>query len=353
MDERRVLRMNITRGKQQRPQKVVIYGAEGIGKSTFASRFPEPVFIDTEDGTSQLDIARMDKPTSYEMLKAQINYVIENKPCKTLVIDTIDWAEQIIVESVCSSHNKKGVEDFGYGAGYVYVREEVGRFLNLLQDVIEAGIHVVLTAHAKLRKFEQPDEMGAYDRWELKLGRKTSGETSSLVKEWADMVLFCNYKTMAIQVDDKGKKHKAQGGRRVMYTSHHPCWDAKNRHGLPEEMDMGYEGIAHIFGSMPQVSKPVAEKPKAEPKTEKTKESPKQEKDELDGVPKALADLMRLNNVTIEEIQSVVAGKGHFPKDTPITNYPKDYIEGVLIGAWEKVFGAIKETRQNNNDLPF
>lgn len=61
------------------------------------------------------------------------------------------------------------------------------------------------------------------------------------------MLLFANYKTYSIAVDDKGKKHKAQGGKRVMYTSHHPCWDAKNRYGLEEEIPFDYVEIAHIL----------------------------------------------------------------------------------------------------------
>ena len=82
---------------------------------------------------------------------------------------------------------------------------------------------------------------------ELKLGKKTSSQTSPLVKEWADMLLFANYKTYSVAVDDKGKKHKAQGVKRVMYTSHHPCWDAKNRYGLPEECEFDYSVIAGII----------------------------------------------------------------------------------------------------------
>ena len=163
------------------------------------------------------------------------------------MIDTINTRSSVCVEHICAKHNKSGIEDFGYGNGYVYTKEEFGRFLNRLSDVIEAGINVVLTAHAQLRKFEQPDEMGAYDRWELKLGKKTQSQTSPLVKEWADMLLFCNYKTHTVAVDDKGKKHKAMGGKRVMYTSHHPCWDAKNRYGLPEECEFDYGVISGII----------------------------------------------------------------------------------------------------------
>ena len=208
--------MNITRGKQARAQRVVIYGTEGIGKSTFASQFPNPLFIDTEGSTSNMDVARMDKPTSWTMLMNQIAFVKANPTvCNTLVIDTIDWAEALAIESVCAQHGKKGIEDFGYGNGYTYVREEFGRFLNKLQELVDIGINVVLTAHSQLRKFEQPDEDGAYDRYELKLGKKTSSQTAPVVKEWCDLLLFCNYKTFLIAQEGSTKK-KAQGSQRVI-----------------------------------------------------------------------------------------------------------------------------------------
>ena len=240
--------MKITRGKIVGAKKTVVYGPEGIGKSTFAARFPDPVFIDTEGSTKEMDVARLPRPTSWMMLLEEIDYIKKNpNECRTLVIDTVDWAEQMCVEHICDKHHKSGIEEFGYGTGYVYAREEFGRFLNTLEDIVEKGVNVVLTAHSQMRKFEQPDEMGAYDRYELKLGKKTSSQTSPLVKEWADMLLFANYKTYSVAVDEKGKKHKAQGGRRVMYTQHHPCWDAKNRYGLANEIPFEYMEIAHIF----------------------------------------------------------------------------------------------------------
>ena len=219
--------MQITRGKRARAQKVVIYGPEGIGKSTFAAEFPNAVFIDTEGSTDNMDVARLDKPTSWTMLINEIAFIKANPTeCGTLVIDTIDWAEALAVNYICYQHGKQGIEDFGWGKGYTYVQEEMGRFLNSLSDLVDMGINVVLTAHAQIKKFEQPDEMGSYDRYELKLGQKTGSKTAPLVKEWADMVLFANYKTL-VMTTDNGKK-KAQGGERVMYTNHRPAWDAKN-----------------------------------------------------------------------------------------------------------------------------
>ena len=154
--------MNITSGKIESAKKVVVYGPEGIGKSTFAAQFPNPLFIDTEGSTKYMDVRRMDKPTSWEMLRQELTYVKQNpQVCGTLIIDTIDWAEQLCIDDICSRYQKKGIEDFGYGNGYVYEKEEFGRFLNSLEEIVQAGVHVVLTAHAQMRKFEQPDEMGA------------------------------------------------------------------------------------------------------------------------------------------------------------------------------------------------
>lgn len=377
--------MQIIRGKIPCAKKVVVYGPEGIGKSTFASHFPDPVFIDTEGSTKDMDVARLPEASSWQMLLDQIDYVKNNPDiCRTLVIDTVDWAEQMCIESICDKHHKSGIEDFGYGNGYVYVKEEFGRFLNRLSDVVKAGVNVVLTAHAQIRKFEQPDEMGAYDRYELKLGKKTSSQTSPLVKEWADMLLFANYKTYAIATDKEGKKHKAQGGKRVMYTQHHPCWDAKNRYGLPEEAPFEYETIAHIISNnptacgssaqpapapVPRAESSVEDGTSARQKNDAQKETavpgdmPDEEQMALpltqpaasgldERIPKALRDLMEMNNVCDWDIQNVVAARGYFPADVEVWDYPSDFIDGVLVGAWPQVLAMIKEMKEKE-EIPF
>ncbi len=201
--------LKIHTGRTGGALKVVVYGPEGIGKSTLASRFPRPVFIDTEGSTRHMDVSRTEKPSSWTMLMEQVK-CIRSDPgvCATLVIDTADWAEQLCIASICAGRKLSGIEDMGYGKGYVYLAEEFGRLLNLLEEIVGSGVHVVLTAHAAMRKFEQPDEMGAYDRWELKLQKKTA----ALVKEWSDLLLFANYKTVSVAADNTGKKFKAQGG---------------------------------------------------------------------------------------------------------------------------------------------
>ncbi|MFB8467233.1 ATP-binding protein [Enterococcus thailandicus] len=351
--------MNITKGIIAKAQKVVIYGPEGIGKTSLAAQFPEALFIDTEGSTSNMDVARMDKPSSWTMLLNQVEFVKQSMPCKTLIIDTIDWAERMAIEHICQVAQKNSIEDFGYGTGYVKLEEEIGRFLNKLQDLIDLGINIVLTAHAQIRKFEQPDELGAYDRYELKLGKKTSTKTSALVKEWADMVLFCNYKTLAVATDDRGKKFKAQGGKRVVYTTHHPAWDAKNRFGLPDEINMDFASIAHIFAPIPasqespvtntQVTNEVpVNKPEAVQETQSVPVEQTFERDAVDytGIPQNLQDLMIANNVLPQEIMMATSSKGYYPEGTPIGNYDPGYIDGVLVAAWPQVFGMIQELRQ-------
>lgn len=341
--------MNITRGKVQTAKKVIIYGVEGIGKSTLASQFPDPLFIDTEGSTKELDVNRYDKPSSWSMLKEQVSYTVKTRPCKTLVIDTVDWAEKLCIKSICDASGKKGIEDFGYGNGWVYEKEEIEKLLDLLEEVIAAGINVVLTAHAIIRKFEQPDELGAYDRYEMKLGKKTTNLIAPILKEWADMVLFANYKTLAVAVDKDGKKHKAQGGKRVMFTTHHPCWDAKNRYGLPDEIPMEYSAIKHIIEqtapvriSTPEPDREIQLVNKGD--FDQIIDPAEFEEEEMKGLPQALKDLMKASGIREGQIRRAVSERGYFPFDMPVRDYPKDFITDVLIAAWEQIKAAI-----NNN----
>ena len=352
--------MNITSGKIMSAQKVVIYGPEGIGKSTMASKFPNPLFCDVEGGTKRLDVRRFDRPSTLEMVIRQIEYVKQNPTlCKTFVVDTADWLEKLCGQSVCANAKKKGIEDFGYGKGYVYQFEAFGKVLNLLEELIDLHINVVVLAHAIMRKFEQPDEAGAYDRWELKLDKRTG----PALKEWADAVFFVNYKTYVEKTENN--KYKATGGMRVMYTEHNPCWDAKNRYDLNSEEPFEYSVIAPFIPS--DSNTPTVQLPQPQEEQVTMKEDPISELDRIveddtpalehststvnipDGIPKALADLMKADNISEEDIQLVVSQKGYFPQDTKIKDYGSEFINGWIITFWDKV----RDMECQNNDLPF
>ena len=345
---------SVTGGIVQTAQRIVIYGPEGIGKSTFLSHFPGVCYLDTEGSTKRLDVNRLPNPTSWVMLMDEIDWVIQNRPCQTLAIDTADWAERLCTQHICSKFHKTGIEDFGYGKGYTYVGEEFGRLLNKLDEVIGAGIHVAIAAHAQIRKFEQPDELGAYDRWELKLSK----QSAPLLKEWADTLLFANYKTNVITTE--GGKNKAQGSRRVMYTQHAASWDAKNRYGLPEMTDFDYGVIAPFIDSTPAPAPAQPPQPSFTPPpvtqpsapTPPPVEAPAPQVD-ISGqipacIPKDLADLMRQNAVTPDMLQAAVASKGWFPPGTPFENYGQEFYAS-LVAQWPKVYSTIVEM----GDLPF
>ena len=380
--------MEITRGVIGGPKKVLVYGPEGIGKSTFAAQFPDPLFIDTEESTKEMDVARLPVPSSWAMIKEEARYVVQHPDtCQTLVIDTADWAEKMAIQSVLDEHNKNGIEDFGYGNGYRYVYEKFGELLNILNDVVRAGVNVVLTAHATLRKFEQPDELGAYDRYTMKLIDSPKTSICAAVKEWADMVLFANYKTIVV-TDSKTKKTKAQGGARVMYTTHHTCWDAKNRYSLPDELPFKYDEIRSVIeGSrhVGQEQKKVQEEKKKDqeivprkesekalahpPETvkepvapvsplpdERTASAPSAEQEPAlpapdVRIPKALRDLMIHDEVTEWDIENFVNSKGWMPFETRIWDYEKiapGFINGALVSQWTKIRDII---RQMNKDM--
>lgn len=388
----------VTSGVIPAPVKVVLYGPEGIGKSTFAAQFPDPVFLDTEGGTKRLNVRRLPRPTSWAMLLDEVAEVRRGSiPCATLVLDTADWAETLCIQSICAKAKVDGLEGFGYGKGYVYVKEEFGRLLDQLEEIVTGGRNVVVLAHAAIAKFEQPDAVGNYDRWQM----KTTKQVAPLLREWCDMLLFANYKTV---VEKSGSspnaKNKASGGRRVLYTTHHPCWDAKNRFSLAEELPLDYGAIAAVIpGAIPRAPAP-AERPilvEDEPANPTTSHSnrpqtaPIQKNGTLAagtasepanctettspknssapdpaavearyragleaalqaaGIPDNLRALMVANKVEEADIRKAVAQKGYFPEDMPIRDYPQDFVDGCLVGAWDAVYEMVKDY----GDVPF
>ncbi len=362
-----VLRFNITSGvKKEKPVKIVVYGAEGIGKTTFASQFPNPIFIDTEGSTDLIDVKRFDRPQNWETLLAMVEASKDIQDMQTLVIDTGDWANRLCEEFVCRKAGKGGIEDFGYGKGYTYAREEFSHLLDKLNEIIDAGKNVVVTAHATIRKFELPEESGAFDRYELKMGAKAGNQCAALLKEWADCVFFVNYREKVVEID--GKK-KAQGGARMMFTTHAPSWDAKNRFGLPDVVPFEYKSIEQFIpGGVKEAPQAVTSAPKKTTRRKKaaapSEEAPKEEKVEIDvnratdvldrnpaaeaediyaGIDPRIVPLMQRDEVTPEELSAFAKGEGCLPTMMPVKGFPPAFIEQVILAQWDKVKDCIKE----------
>lgn len=249
------MKFTITKGKIPHAIRLVAYGAEGIGKSTFASKFPEPLFIDTEDGTKQLDVNRFPRPESWEDILAMVDAVIDEPYiCRTLVIDTIDRAEALLTDHLLQTAGVDSIDKYGggYGRGYTALAETFSKdLLNRLDRVIAKGVNVVLLAHAQMRKLESPDEP-PYDRWELKVSKKVA----PLVKEWSDILLFMNYEVMVVE---ENGRNKAKGkGKRAMYANHKPTYDAKNRYGLADRLELSFDELREVYeGTVPARKDPT------------------------------------------------------------------------------------------------
>lgn len=352
--------MKLSKGKQNAAVKAVIYGSEGIGKSTLASHCPNPIFIDIENGTKQLDVTRVDEKIDTWGKLMNILDDIEKEPgiCRSLVIDTIDAAEILCTKMLLEKYKKKGIEDFGYGKGYTYLGEEMELFLARLSRLNETyGINIILLAHSMMRKFEEPDKSGAYDRWELKLQKKTA----PLVKEWCDALLFCNYKTFVVsETQGMTKSNKIHGGERVIYTTHHPAWDAKNRFGLTEELPLEYDSIKDIFTL--DIPDPKLHAEQADIDLEKIDdETPIEVNDpepmfdedftEIDasGIPVELANLMKRDQITEDEIidacvkTNMVAEFNDMEnRRTKIRDLGLNFVQNNLIDRWDGFVKFVK-----------
>lgn len=304
--------LQIITGKIKKPIKVVLYGVEGIGKTTLASKFPTPIFIDTENGTKTMNVQRINPPQTWDELIQDVRELKEYKDYETLVIDSADWAEQLAIKKVLEVNRITSIESLAYGKAYTLVADEFKTLISELDAVIENEKNVVLVAHAKVRKYELPDEMGSFDKYELTLTR----QTAPIVKQWCDLLLFCNYKTLLVN-DVNGKK-KATGGKRVMYTNHAPTWDAKNRFDLPDELDLCFDSIKHLF-SDEQTQTKVEEKPTTHPMQNKARV------------------LMEKDGVTDEQLRQVVVTRKMQDANLKVEEYPETFWSRWVIPNWEKI----------------
>lgn len=246
---------SVRKGKSVRPRRTVLYGVHGIGKSSWAARWPGAVFVPTEDGISDLDVASF--PLCTDLVAAH-GAIIElgggEHEFKTVVVDSADWLERLIWRHVCSKEGKKAITDFGYGAGYGKSAAIFADILAALNGCRDVGMHVVLLAHSEVKRFENPAG-DSYDRYVPKLHR----DTAALLQEWADEVLFANYRVDVRKASEGFNKERGVGigtGERVLYTTERPSHMAKNRLSLPEELPLDFDAYSSFLPS--QSAKAVA-----------------------------------------------------------------------------------------------
>jgi hypothetical protein len=226
--------------------RVLVYGVEGIGKSTFAAGAPAPIFIQTEDGLGSLAVDHFPvAQKSADVLDAIAALHEPGHSFQTVVIDSLDWLETLIWRDIEAKFEAK---DLAYGKGSMIAAEEWRKVLDGLNSLRNnQGMAVVLIAHCEIKRFDSP-ETEPYDRYQPKL----QARSSALVREWCDAVLFANYRTLIKKAEVGFNKEVSRGistGERLLYTSERPAYMAKNRYALPESIPLAWEAFVNAITS--------------------------------------------------------------------------------------------------------
>lgn len=234
-------------GRRPSPRRVLLYGTQGIGKSTFAACAQKPVFIQTEDGLGEIDCDKFPLATRFDQVMKSLEALyIDEHQYRTVVIDSLDWLERLIWEEVCQEKTVGSIEDIGYAKGYVFSLTYWKTFLEGLSALrSDKGMTVVLIAHARIERFDNP-ETDPYDRYTPRLHRLAS----QMIMEWCDEVLFASYKVHTKQTKEGFDRTRTQGigtGERVIRTVERPAHVAKNRLNLPDELPLDWNAYAHYI----------------------------------------------------------------------------------------------------------
>lgn len=252
----------IHRGRRHSPPRLLIYGTEGIGKSTTAAAAPTPIFIPTEDGLDQIECASFPLATRLADVESALRLLIQEKhDFETVVIDSADWLERLVWDVLCEQYGVTSIEkvDGGYAKGYTHALTHWRKLLSDLNTLRnERGMCVILLAHAKVEKFEDP-EFSAYDRYSPRLHK----HVTALLTEWADAVLFATRKIITKTEDGGFGRERTiaaglgkDGGERILRTVGSPACVAKNRFDLPAELPLSWPALMQALTNNPQPAKP-------------------------------------------------------------------------------------------------
>lgn len=227
---------SIAKGRIERPQRIILLGVEGVGKSTFAAGAPSPIFAPMagEKGLDEIDAPKFEPCESFwEMMDVVRTLYQEEHGYRTVIFDSISAAEPLIWKAVCAEANVNSIEevDKGYGKGYIKALNqwrELCEGLDALRE--ERGIGSILIGHVTTKEFNDP-ETDPYTTYKFDVNDKAA----NLLYRWADAVLFANFKRAAVTAVDMGFQKKVRRavdvgkGQRFIYTEKRPAHPGKVR----------------------------------------------------------------------------------------------------------------------------
>lgn len=233
----------ITKGKIKKTPRLLIHGEPGVGKSTFAAGFPDPLFIDAERRTEHLDISRLEVDSWKEVIGVMGEVLKSDElPCKTLVFDTIDRIETLVWEHVCRTHDKDNIEDFGYGKGYTLAMDEWRRFVNGIEKLRDRGVICVLLAHSVVKSFKNP--LGEdWNKYLINMHQKSANFLCSEV----DGVGFARFEDEAVTDKHTKKTKGVYTGDRMLVFRHDAGFESKKGIDLPDECKLDFNEIKELF----------------------------------------------------------------------------------------------------------
>lgn len=247
----------VSRGKKPKPVFIVLYGPDGVGKTSFGAEAPNSVNLGPEDGSSEVDTARFDNIKTFADVRREVKRMInEDLGFGTLVVDSLDWCEIAMHKDICLDQKKDAIEDCfgGYGkwvGGTINIWIDFIRDLQTLRE--KRGMNIICLAHSQVKAFNDPSQSAPYDRYQLKLNDKVA----AVWREAVEAVLFANFEVITKKENKHDKKAKAYGDdTRILYTQRRPSFDAKNRYGLPFELPLSWADFAaaRASGSVDEVA---------------------------------------------------------------------------------------------------
>lgn len=234
------------------PIRAVIYGADGVGKSTLCAGAPGAVFVNLEDGgLDHIDTKAVAGVTSWPQIVEAVDALADDERCGSIVIDSLDWSEQMCwAHLVATKPDEKGrkvrdIEGYGYGKGYIAAAGELRVLLEALTRAGKRGKHVLLTAHAQRKMVRNPSGED-FEQWQIKLQERSAG----LVREWAHIVAFAELDVATVTSKDDGNRTKAIfTGRRVLRAQPGSGYQGKTRLTLPEKLPLDWKSFSDALAA--------------------------------------------------------------------------------------------------------